>query len=1286
MLKNVNMGFNLKEMLAEKKAIGFPTKVDVNKFNHSTLGFISFLIFLGACQEIDKKADDRNQNHDHQISVSLPKITFLDSLTDSLQAHKTWLKDFSQPKNRLVPQNQQEEYTYIDDENQTRTISFPQTLQRPFLKNEKGEAILDPEGNLYYLGDGGISHFTTFTTDDGLGLDNITSSLLDRFGNLWFGTWGGGISKFDGVSFTNFTTAHGLSNNLVHCLTEDAAGNLWIGTDGGGVSIYDGHSFTNKTKDHGLANDVVYGLTTDRNGNIWIAAGDGGASKFDGEHFTSYNQENGLPGNSIIKIAEDSNGFIWFGTGNNGISRFDGKAFMNFNTEDGLAGNAINCITKDKAGNLWFGTKGGGVSKYQESADLTGKGTFTNFNTADGLGHDDVWDIEEDLRGNLWFATDGAGVSKFDGKKFINYTTAQGLPINVVYSISIDGAGNPWFGTAGGGLALYKGAAFTNFTVDLGLAKNSVYGIIEDNNGNLWFGTDGGGVSKYDGKSFTNFTTEQGFPHPLVISGVKDKKGQLWFGTGGGGIALYKESPDAGKRASFTTFNSKNGLKNDIIYAIKEDRFGNLWLGTDGAGLIKFDWNILPVEQAGFTAFTTDQGLASNAVYSILEDRKGNLWVGTGGGGVSKFDGKSFTNFTTAQGLSNNIVWSILEDKVGNLWFATQGGGVSRFDGQSFSTFTKREGLVDDTVYDLLEDEVGNIFIGTNRGFTVVPGQVAALPFEEMRGSLEYYNTANGYPVKDVNKGIYLDSQGNLWAGNGSDKTGLVKFNYPALKKKIKKPSIKIKNISLYEKPISWISLQRSFDEEETVDSLKTLAYITDEVRVFGRVLSAEERKSQLNEFSKIQFSEIKRFETFPEKLKLPYSQNQITIDFGTDELVRPNLMEYRYILEGYKKSWSPVTKNSSATFGNIREGDYVFKVIARYTGPAESAGKEWSEEAVYRFSVLPPGHRTWWAYLIYCAILLVGIKRVHVFQKSKTIRRERDRIQQKELEQAKEIEKAYMELQKTQAQLVQQEKLASLGQLTAGIAHEIKNPLNFVNNFSEVSIELIEEAKEERSKCPEARDETLVDEIMEDIKSNLQKIHEHGSRANGIVTSMLQHSRGGSGKKEPTDLNALVKEYTNLSYHGMRAGKNPIYVDIALDFDPKITRVLLIKEDFTRVVINLCNNAFDAMKEKFKRDDVRSTKYDDGAVLDEIYVPKLAVRTGLENRKILISFEDNGPGIPDEIKDKILQPFFTTKKGTEGTGLGLSITNDIIKAHGGELKVRSEVGKGTKFIIQLPA
>ena len=290
-------------------------------------------------------------------------------------------------------------------------------------------------------------------------------------------------------------------------------------------------------------------------------------------------------------------------------------------------------------------------------------------------------------------------------------------------------------------------------------------------------------------------------------------------------------------------------------------------------------------------------------------------------------------------------------------------------------------------------------------------------------------------------------------------------------------------------------------------------------------------------------------------------------------------------------------------------------------------------------------------------------------------------------------IEKSYENLKAAQEQLVQQEKLASLGQLTAGIAHEIKNPLNFVNNFSDVSLEIIDEALEELGKTGQDDHTTETAAILADIKSNLAKIHEHGSRADGIVKSMLQHSRGGDGKMEPTPLNPIIKEYVNLAFHGMRAGKKPIDVNIDLKLDENVGEVPLIAEDFSRVILNLCNNAFDAMREKMTVDSGQLTKspFEGGGERSEqgddsslSYQPKLTVRTKSENGKVMIEIEDNGPGIPDDIKDNILQPFFTTKKGTQGTGLGLSITNDIVKAHGGRLEIETAINQGTNFKIKL--
>ncbi len=1213
---------------------------------------------------------ENDTNQDHLSGADLlrlsPVITTLENLPDSLEPQRVMLRDTPIPKSIKIPMSEHEAYEFVDQENNTRKIIPPKITQRPILQDEMGQPVFDQEGNYYFLGEGGFPHLITYTTDNGLALDNITSSLLDASGNLWFGTWGGGISKFDGISFTNFNTAHGLSNNLVHCLAQDRDGNIWIGTDGDGVSIYDGYAFTHITTSQGLPNDIVYGLTADSKGNMWIATGGGGASKYDGTSFFNYNMENGLPSNSIIKIAEDKKGQIWFATGNNGVSRYNGSSFTHFTTEEGLADNAVNCITMDSSGNIWFGTRGGGVSKYQEKSESEGNGFFTNYTVADGLGHHEIWKIIEDREGNIWFATGGGGISKYDGKQFSNFTTSQGLPVNAVYSIVEDRSGNIWIGTAGGGVTLFLGTAFRIFTMQQGLGANSVYGITEDNDGNLWFGTNGGGVSKYDGKAFTNLTYDQGLAHPLVISSVKDSNGHLWFGTGGGGVSLYQEGSDGSQNATFTTYNASNGLQNNVIYTIIEDDVGNLWFGTGGGGLVKFDGNIMTEGQASFTAFTTAQGLAGNTVYSLYDDSKGNIWIGTAGGGVSKYDGKSFTNYSTENGLSNDIVWSIVEDKYGMLWFATQGGGVSRFNGTTFSSFTTMEGLADDTAYDLLVDKEGNIFIGTNQGFTVVPVHAVHLPVPELQPYLEYYNTAFGYPIRDVNKGIFIDSQGKIWAGSGSHKSALVSFDYQALKKKKLKPAVKIKNVSINDKAISWSSLLPTDLMPGETDYAN--AYVVDEIKTLGKVLSGTERQSLQKEMKSVNFSGISRFDNYPEELVLQYIHNNITIAFGTDELARAHLIEYMYLLEGYSKNWSPIIKKNTVTFGNLWEGDYIFKVKARYAGPSEEEAKTWTEAAVYSFTVLPPWYRSWWAYLIYVFLFMVLIRRIHLYQKARTIRKERERAQQKELEQAKEIEKAYAELKSTQAQLIQSEKMASLGELTAGIAHEIQNPLNFVNNFSEISSELIDEMNEELDKA----DIEEAKAISTDIKQNLEKINHHGKRADAIVKGMLQHSRTSNGHKEPTDINALADEYLRLSYHGLRAKDKSLSADYELKADKSLPKINVIPQDIGRVLLNLINNAFYAVNKmtQEKRDG---------------YKPKVIVSTKQLNGRIEIIVEDNGHGIPAEIKDKIFQPFFTTKPTGQGTGLGLSLSYDIVKAHGGEMKVETKVGEGSEFIIQIP-
>jgi signal transduction histidine kinase len=269
--------------------------------------------------------------------------------------------------------------------------------------------------------------------------------------------------------------------------------------------------------------------------------------------------------------------------------------------------------------------------------------------------------------------------------------------------------------------------------------------------------------------------------------------------------------------------------------------------------------------------------------------------------------------------------------------------------------------------------------------------------------------------------------------------------------------------------------------------------------------------------------------------------------------------------------------------------------------------------------------------------------------------------MRERELAQAREIEKAYKELTATQSQLIHSEKMASLGELTAGIAHEIQNPLNFVNNFSELNHELLDDLQEAIAK----QDQEEIEAIIHGLKENERKVTHHGKRAESIVRSMLQHSRSGSGEKQLTDLNALCDEYVRLAYHGMRAKERNFNATLKTELDPDLPKINVVAQDMGRVLLNLISNAFQA---------VQTTEQ-----------PKVVVTTRSLGDRLEIQVSDNGPGIPDDIKDKIFQPFFTTKPTGQGTGLGLSLAYDIVKAHGGKIDLHSESGVGSTFIISLP-
>jgi len=1125
-------------------------------------------------------------------------------------------------------------------------------------------------------------HMKNYNTEDGLAMSSILCGFRDQNGIFWFGTSGNGVSMYDGKSFSNFSSSNGLIHNLINCITEDSQGNIWFGTLGG-ISVYNGRSFVNYTTQQGLPDNDINKILEDRDGNIWIGTQNGlsllpvtGNDEGD-RNFINFDQADGLDGNFVSDILQDRNGSLWFAA-KNGVYNYDAsktKAFVNVFEVAGLKGQTVKTLAEDHDGFLWFGTEEG-IIKF----DPSGKSEAVNFSADDGLVNNNVRSSMVDAHGNIWFGTyGGASVySKTEGS-FINLTTERGLYNNIICSITEDEAGSLWFGTLGGGLCRYDGQSILGYTAKQGLPGTVIYAITEDHKGNIWLGSNDAGITKYTAGNnitkssfFTNYTSAQGFPGNLILAMMTDRTGKLWMGSPNG---MYQFDGKA-----FYTYTSAQGMKVDYTTCFEEDRHGHLWIGTYQGGVSKFDGK-------SFTNYTTNEGLIHNTVWAIREDRAGNLWFVTRGG-LSIFNGETFINLTTDQGLPDNKLSSLLEDRHGNIFIGTWGAGIAVIRKEIaetlirqeslepneaiFENYSTNDGLSNNVVYNILEDSNGNIFIGSNEGITVLKGGLDPSKKHLAKYGLENYNQKAGFPIKDIsnNNSMYIDSRGVLWGGTG-DK--LVRFDYSKIHKSPAAPRVFIRSVKVKNEYISWYTLNTDRQKKEQTASFSNFvsADQNNELLVFGKILTGNDRDTLTRRFQPLRFDSISPFYAVPQNLSLPYVFNQIGFDFVGVETRRPFLVRYQYKLEGYDKDWSPPDIKSTAEYGNLSPGEYSFLVKAK------SPDGVWSEPVAYRFKVLPPWYLSWPAYIFYGLLLISLIYLADRVQRRRLIAKERHRAMQRELDQAREIEKSYHELRVAQNQLVQSERMASLGELAAGIAHEIQNPLNFVNNFSEVSVDLIREMNEEIDKGNTVE----VKEIATDLIQNLGIISQHGKRASSIVKGMLEHSRASKGEKRPVDINSLVDEFLRLSYHGLRAKDKSFNADFKTDFDPNLPKVEVIPQDIGRVLLNLINNAFYAVAERQKN----LTGFGNLSGLDD-YKPTVTVSTKNLGDGIEISVKDNGNGIPEEIKNKIFQPFFTTKPTGEGTGLGLSLSYDIItKGHGGELLVETKTGEGTTFIIQIP-
>ena len=1090
----------------------------------------------------------------------------------------------------------------------------------------------------------GIPDITRYTTLDGLPQSITYRVLQGSDGTMWFLSVEN-LSKFDGTSFTTYNRVNGLlEDSYASRFLLDSQNRIWVGTDRG-ISVFNGRSFTTYTLDEegnelGLINSII----EDNEGSLWIGSTENGLFLYKNNKFTQFTTDDGLKDNQISGLIIDRRGHLIITT-NEGLAQYNGTNITPYETIPTAYGaEKSRLLLTDSRGDIWFQPGAGKIGKYNGSEVIY----YSNKDIFDDVA---ITDVIEDTQGHIWFSTTN-GLSYFNGSTFVNYSNSDlGIAkTSGVSSIAFDQEGSLWAVIPNEGvIKINRNLSFPEIP-----DGDAAISVIPDPSGDIWIQTDKG-YGKYLENRIAYYI------HDLLANEnyssfqdlTFDKEGNLWFTVLDNRIERRILVNFDG--SNYTIYGPEQGLELASSCGINDiDGYTNLLRIVCEDKIIEFDGEQI----------TLQNFLPNITIDTFLLDTKGNRWFATDNNGIYKYNGEQLSQFSIKTGLVSNNINSITEDPLGNIW-ASIDYGNARITNTSLSSFDAQDGLANLTA-EFNSDTVNDVlWFGTISG-------LISLDFDQLNDvqpRFRRYNYLTGFsigPIVDPKFDIY----GRVW---GVAFNNLFKLNYPAV---IDMPETVpyIKNIQLNNQPVSWLSLSPSWAKTDSMAAINEMGL------KFKERLSDEQLETQFNSYGDVSFDSVSTPDFIPTNLSLPYTNNTISFEFSTVSPTYGKSVQYQYRLQGYDDRWSTLGNKKDANFGNLPEGSYTFQVKALNTAGNLS-------EISYPFTVRPPWQRTLWAYMLYILGLGMGVFGF-ISWRTKSLSSEKHRLEEEVSKRTSELQNAnsqlgasLSDLKSAQDQLIQQEKLASLGQLTAGIAHEIKNPLNFVNNFSELSVELIEETKDELSAVSDqlsAEDREKVDEALEilnDIGMNLRKIHEHGSRADSIVKSMLEHSRGGTGKLEPTDLNTLVKEFVNLSFHGMRAGKNPINVDLQFKLDESIKEVPLIAEDFSRVVVNLSNNAFDAMREKLG---------EKAKVKGEKYSPKLIVRTFIKNQATIIEIEDNALGIPNDIKDKILQPFFTTKKGTEGTGLGLSITNDIIKAHGGVLEVSTNQNEGTCFTIKL--
>ena len=1160
----------------------------------------------------------------------------------------------------------------------------------------------------------------------GLGGYVVGKTLEDRQGRIWAGL-AHELDLMDAARegrFTHFrhnpNDPSSLSDDNLSTMYMDAGGYLWIGTHNG-LNRLDPRNPSSGFKRYLLGPDLDGENGTwvrsileraEVPGTLWLGT-EKGLVKLDVDSgdMETYPPPDGFEGGAgaIAQDPADRN-VLWVNL-QTGLGRFDvrSKHFTTYSggaeNPNGFSGDRINTVYADRSGLVWIGTESHGVDRFNPST--VGLALYRADPENPSLLPDAaVWDILKDDTGLLWVVT--AGPDQWQLTR-INRSTRTAvhfrhrpsdptsLPKGAFLKLAEDNKGILWLGMGSGGLFRIdrKTSRFHRVSFDPD-HRESVGSLYVDRAGGLWIGSNSRGLFRRDpdtGK-LLHFERDPDNPQTLssnnVYSILEDRAGFLWVGTRGAG--LNRMVPETGVVTRYVhDENDPSTISHDQVSGLLERRVdpGVIWIGTEGGGLNRLDPSTGEIKH-----YLESDGLANNVIYGMLEDERGRIWMSTNNG-LSRFDPdtETFRNYGLEiglQGLEFNGQ-AAYRDADGEMFFGGPNGLNAFYPNElTENTSPPQVVIVDLKLSNRSIKETGAIRLDV----PIAEAKEIHLQPDQKELTLDF--VAIHYQNPELNRFAYrLEGFNDDWIQAGTHRsatyTNLDPGTYTFHVKAANSDGVwndEGTSLRIVVEPPFWATWWFRLLGVLVLGGLLYGGYRArvEQVAARARLLQDEvnQRTKELSESN--------------EQLE----QSHIIVDAINQETsfrrLLTKILEEARVIPGVEKATALVYMPDEGVFrvrassgwdvdamqdirltkrearlryvDNSEEvADHIFiaKNVAERSGSDKMA--EFGQVASFLvLQVVVEGELA--GYLVFD-----NLTNPDAFDRRdvQLLERLRDHIQSAFIKTRllEDLQSTLTDLRSTQDRLVQTEKMASLGQLTAGIAHEIKNPLNFVNNFSEVTTEIAEDIAEELSKRTDLPAD-FVEELtglVESLRANTQKVAQHGKRADAIVQNMLEHSKVGEGERQPTNLNDLLDEYVTLAHHGFEARNGDFKVEIQRSFDDAVGQVDIVPQDMGRVFMNLIGNAFDALKEHGSS----------GA-------PKVTVSTSKVDSAVEIRVADNGPGIPEKVRARIFEPFFTTKPTGSGTGLGLSMSYDIVtKGHGGSLDVESEEGEGATFVVRLP-